>query len=309
MAEKLTYNGKDITTDVTVIAAAADLYAGSERSDVLELHFPEDEAWTTWRPQIDDVITYQRDGLNTGRLFIFDQELTSGGHVLYATTTPTDMREIPRTKAWERAHLSQIGGEIAARNGLSFELIGVDDNYFEYIKQEVESDAAFLAKLAILKGAALVAFDGRIIMAKEKELEAADPVAELDTNGAFVEFFDNSAKAYGSALISVGQFKGAYTANNGAARKLTEKPGDLQASSNAECMIYASGLLRHKNKGLTGLKMTTTLSPEIPAGVTCTLGGSSVPKGWTGTLFVHHVRHEFHKNQSTVFLRKPLEGY
>ena len=309
MAEKLTYNGKDITADVTVIAAAADLYAGSERSDVLELHFPEDEAWMTWGPQIDDVITYQRDGLNTGRLFIFDQELTSGGHVLYATTTPADMREIPRTKAWERAHLSQIGGEIAARNGLSFELMGVDDNYFEYIKQEVENDAAFLAKLAILEGAALVVFDGRIIMAKEKELEAADPVAELDTNGAFVEFFDNSAKAYGSALISVGQFKGAYTANNGTARKLTEKPGNLQASSNAECMIYAAGLLRHKNKGLTGLKMTTTLSPEIPAGVTCTLGGSSVPKGWTGTLFVHHVRHEFHKNQSTVFLRKPLEGY
>lgn len=309
MAEKLTYNGKDITTDVTVIAAAVDLYTGSERSDVLELHFPEDEAWTTWGPQIDDVITYQRDGLDTGRLFIFDQELTSGGHVLYATTTPADMREIPRTKAWERAHLSQIGEEIAARNGLSFELMGLSDNYFEYIKQEVESDATFLAKIAMLEGAALVIFDGRIIMAKEKDLEAADPVAELDTNGSFIEIFDHSARAFGSALISVGQFKGAYTANNGSSRKLTERPRNLQASSNAECMIYAAGLLRYKNKGLAGLKITTTLSPEIPAGVTCTLGGSSVPSGWTGTLFVHHIRHEFHKNQSTVFLRKPLEGY
>ncbi len=309
MAEKLTYNGKDITADVTVIAAAADLYAGSERSDVLELHFPEGEAWTIWGPQIDDVITYQRDGLNTGRLFIFDQELTSSGHVLYATTTPADMREIPRTKAWERAHLRQIGEEIATRNGVSFELIGVSDNCFEYIKQEAESDVVFLARLAILEGAALVVFDGRIILAKEKGLEATEPVAELDTNGSFIELFDNSAKAYGSALISVGQFKGAYTADNGSTRKLTEKPKNLQASSNAECMIYAAGLLRHKNKGLTGLKMTTALSPEIPAGVTCTLGGSSVPSGWTGTLFVHHIRHEFHKNQSTVFLRKPLEGY
>ena len=221
-------------------------------------------------------------------------------------------QELGYALAWGAEYmniLTEAGVEATkAAKRIKFNM-GVSDNYFKYIKQEVESDATFLAKIAMLEGAALVIFDGRIIMAKEKDLEAADPVAELDTNGSFIEIFDHSARAFGSALISVGQFKGAYTANNGSSRKLTERPGNLQASSSAECMIYAAGLLRYKNKGLTGLKMTTALSPEIPAGVTCTLGGSSAPSGWTGTLFVHHIRHEFHKNQSTVFLRKPLEGY
>ncbi|MCI5996097.1 MAG: hypothetical protein MRZ45_09185 [Blautia sp.] len=306
MAERLYYNGVDITNEVKVIAATIDQYTGSERADTMELVFSDEDGWGSWKPKTDDQIRYIRDGSDSGTMYIYDMSLESSLTVLYVTSTPITMRT-RKTKAWEQVYLTQIGKEIAERSGMSFEMVNLADQYYSYIKQEKETDAAFLGRLAMLEGAALLIYNGRVILAKESELEAKDPTAYLDLNGGYYEYYDRSNEAYGSATLTVGQYKGVSIADKNNTKQYNANADKIQASSDSECTRFAAGVLRNKNKGLTNFTLKTTLMLEIAAGITCEL--EDAPTGWSGSLFVHHVRHEFHKTRTIVFARKPLEGY
>lgn len=306
MAEKIYYNSVDITSEVKAIAVTLEQYVGTERADSLEITFGEDDDWGSWKPQTDDRIRYTKDGSDSGTMYLYDVSIGNSSSTLYARSTPTSMR-VKRSKAWERVYLTQIGQEVAARSGMSFELSDLSDQYYGYIKQEAETDSAFLSRLAMLEGAALVVFNDRIIMAGEAALESTEPSASIDTLGAYCEHYDRSNEAYGSAIVSVGAYKGVHVADSENSKQYKADNGSIQASSNAECMRFATGVLRDQNKRLTNLKLQTSLLPEVAAGITCEL--EDAPTGWSGSLFVHHVRHEFHKSKTTVFARKILEGY
>jgi hypothetical protein len=305
MSEKLILNNVDITKEVTIYSAIHEMFSG-ERSDSLVLRFNDmNKQWDKWNPGPGTTIVYRNGGASTGIMYLYATLPEEGYYTIKAFSMPLS-GTIKMTKSWERVHLSQLGAEIAERNGLTYENYGMNDIIYEYIAQENETDFKFLGRVCRLESAILLVYDGKLIIASEKYLEGIEPTEELSTAGTEFEGEDNSSLLYGSALVECGSYRGLFkTSDNG--RILTpDKP--LQCTSNAEAVRFASGLLRDKNKGMVRGSIKDNIIPALTAGTMINIKNDRAAS-WSGAFFISKVRHDYGNRKSTIFFRKPLEGY
>lgn len=309
MAEKLTYEGKDITGDVEISIATYDTIADCTQADTLRLEFStKGDGWQNWKPQVGETVEYKKDGANTGKLYVYDFDIEKKVTTLYASPMPPSASAgATQSKSWEKVYLSQIGKDIAGKHGLSFELMQMDDVFYDRKQQEKgQSDVALLGDLAKQESAVLVFYNGRIIMMSEAALESQSPSFELDMEGTTYDCVDQTNTAYGKATVKAGAVTGSYTADASNPNELAIQT--IKTSSSAEATRAAKGHLRNANKNTATLSVTTEITPELTAGITITLDGEK-PAGWSGTLYAYRIRHEWHNNQTVIFLRRPLEGY
>lgn len=309
MAEHLVYQGVDIIDSVEVGIASYDTIADCTQADTLRLTFStKDDGWASWHPAIGDTAEYKRDGASTGIMHVYDFDIQKTSTTLYLSSMPPAVSApATQSKRWEKIYLSQIGGDIAGKYGMSFELMQMDDIFYDAKQLDKgQSDAALLGDIAKQEGAALIFYDGRIIMALEEALEAQEAVYELDMEGMTYDCVDQSDAAYGKATVKAGAFTGTFTADSSKTNTL-DVPG-VRVSSTAEAMRAAKGNLRNANKNLATLSVTTKIVPELTAGITMTLDGEKLA-GWNGTLYAYRIRHEWHNDQTVIFLRRPLEEY
>ena len=307
MREIITYNGKDISKDVETIAATHEMYAGGRQADTIELVFLDDEKlWAKWQPVVGDVISYQKGGTPTGKMFVYEPYIDNNLCIIRATSIPGGM-SIVRSKSWEQVYLQQIGDEIAKRSGLEFELLGFSNLYYDYMKQDNQTDGGFLRNLAELEGGGITVYDGRLIMFKESYLEEQKEKAIITTTGAQFERIDRTGSLFGSAEVRCGSFFGKFTADKTNGRILKPQR-TISCTSNAEAARYAAGILRQANKEKTEAILRSPLMPDVSAGVVVDLNNTIVPS-WSGRFFVYKIRHEYHKDKSTTFMRRTLEGY
>lgn len=307
MAEHLIYQGIDIIDSVEVGIASYDTIADCTQADTLRLTFStKDDGWANWRPVIGDTAEYKRDGASTGLMYVYDFDVQKTYTTLYLSSMPPAVSApANQSKKWEKIYLSQIGGDIAGKYGMAFELMQMEDIFYD-AKQvnKGQSDAAFLGELAKQEGAVLVFYDGRIIMASEKEMESQEPVYALDMEGTTYDCVDQSDSVYGRATVKSGAYVGIFEAREGGELSVQ----GIRVSSEEEAIRAAKGNLRNANKNLATMSVTTKIVPELTAGITMKLEGEK-PAGWNGILYAYRIRHEWHNNQTVVFLRKPLEGY
>lgn len=307
MAEHLIYQGTDIIDSVEVGIASYDTIADCTQADTLRLMFStQNDGWADWRPAIGDTAEYKRDGASTGLMYVYDFDVQKTYTTLYLSSMPPAVSaQEKQSKKWEKIYLSQIGGDIAGKYGMTFELMQMEDIFYD-AKQidKGQSDAAFLGELAKQEGAALIFYNGRIIMASESELEKQEPVYVLDMEGTTYDCVDQSDSAYGKATVKSGAVVGMFAGGEGGELPVT----GIRVSSEAEAVRAAKGNLRNANKNLATMSVTTKIVPELTAGITITLEGKK-PAGWNGTLYAYRIRHGWHNDHTVVFLRKPLEGY
>lgn len=309
MAEKLTYEGKDITSDVEISIATYDTITDCTQADTLRLEFStKGDGWQNWRPQVGDSVEYKKDGASTGKLYVYDFDIEKKVTTLYASPMPPSVAAgAAQSKKWEKVYLTQIGKDIAAKHGLKFELMQMDDVFYDGKQLDKnQSDVALLGDLAKQESAVLVFYDGRIIMMSEPVLESQTPTFELDMEGATYDCVDQSNTAYGKATVKAGSVTGTYTADASNPNELAIQT--IKTPSSAEATRAAKGHLRNANKNTATLSVTTEINPDLTAGITMTLSGEK-PTGWSGTLYAYRIRHEWHNNQTVIFLRRPLEGY
>jgi hypothetical protein len=103
-------------------------------------------------------------------------------------------------------------------------------------------------------------------------------------------------------------YSGKFTAPNPPTSAVYRAENAINVTSNAEAARYAKGLLRNANKYghmgqfsrslLTGYAAASMLKLE-----------TTKASAWDGDVFVYKVRHDFVGNKSTLYFRKPLEGY
>ena len=307
MTEIITYNNTDISAEVDVLAATHETYVGGRQADTLELVFDDDRGlWSKWKPAVGDTIAYQNGGAGSGTMFVYEPEITNGLCTIRATSLPKNAK-IKRTKSWEQVYLRQFGAEIAERSGLTFELQGLENFYYEYMQQVAESDVAFLRRIAEMEGGGIVIYDKRLIMFKDSELEGRDAGVQLSTLGGLFESKDKSGELYGAAELRSGSYFGRFTADPD--NKMIYTPDELiRCTSNAEAYRFAAGILRTQNKDKMTAKLTTDLMPEVTAGVMAELE-NTIASGWSGLFFLYRVRHEYHNERTVLYMRRPLEGY
>ncbi|NLH01186.1 MAG: phage late control D family protein [Clostridiales bacterium] len=303
---KVIYKGVDITKDVSINRCWHDMYA-SGRSDTLNIRFIDAlKLWDKWQPQIGDEIRVDYGTIGTGKMFITEAMPKNGLFTISAQSAPASAFEV-RNKAWQKVKLSQLGSEIAERNGLSFKSYGVTDRLYSYILQS-ESDFSFLYKRCELEGCAFLVFDGTLVIYSEPYMESSNPTETLYVSSdADFEYSDNRSRLYGSCEIESGKYSGTFDAGNGSARVLrpsfTENIG-----SNEEAKRYAQNILRAVNKsGIRGI-VWSRIMPSYAACSTVKLSNDRAPS-WDGTVFIDHVRNDYAEGKSKIFFRRPLEGY
>ena len=303
----VTYNGADITNDVSVNRCWHDMYAGG-RADTLRLRMNDiSHLWDAWGPSAGDEIRVDFDTISTGTMFLTATEPQNGYFEIMAQSAPASGFE-KRRKAWQSVWLLQIGQEIAQRNGLEFSAYGVTDRLYSYIPQDNMGDFAFLAALARAESCEMQVYDKRLILFSEPYMEAVEPSETLTigVDGDY-RYTDRSAARYGSCVVTVGRYSGTFAADNGSDRVYIPETV-INAGSDSEAERFAKGYLRSVNKGLVGGYVRTPVLSGYAPGSVVNLENLRAPS-WDGPVFLHHVRNDYVERRSKMFFRKLLEGY
>lgn len=304
---QITYNGVDITNDVSINRCYHDMYAAGQ-SDTLHLRVNDAKRlWDSWGPMDGDEIRIDYGTISTGIMFVSKAVPQNGVYDIKAQSAPQTGFEVQH-KAWQQVRLLQLGEEIAARNGLAFSSYGVTDRLYSYILQDGMSDFAFLHHRALLESCAFLVYDKRLIMYSEPYMEGIAPTETLEVtaDGDF-KYNGRRADLYGSCIVENGLYTGAFAVDNGSARLYRPKTSG-GAGSVAEAERFAAGFLRAVNKGCYGGYVRSRILPGYAAASTLDLINTRAPS-WDGTVFIDHIRNDYGKGQSKVFFRKPLEGY
>lgn len=302
----MSYNGVDISGDVSVNRCWHDMYAGGRIDSVLIRMNDVRHLWDSWGPSPGDEIEVSFDTIRTGTMFLREASPRNGIYEIRAESAPASIH-VKRRKSWQRVWLSQIGREISDRNGLTFESYGVTDQIYSYIPQEDMSDFEFLTALAQAESCAFQIFDKQLILFSEPFLEDREP-SETLTIGSDGDYrYAVAGDLYGSCVLD-GQYSGAFAVENGSA--LVLRPDTfLRASSDADANRFARGFLRAANKHYrSGYVRNPTILSGYAAGSVLDLRTERAAS-WDGKVFLHHIRNDYVKRSGKLFFRKPLEGY
>lgn len=305
---KLYYNGTDIYNDVSVNYCVHEMHA-EKQADTLVLRFNDTKGvWSKWNPAAGDTLRLTEGASNTGKMFIHSMTPENGLFTIRAMATPQSAAT-RKSRSWEGVRFLQLGNEIAASHGLTFQNYGCADQVYPYLKQENEGDLALFSRLCMLEGCQMLVYDGKLLAYNERYIEGQTPAGTLTVgdNGVFA-YQDNRARCYGSCEVSSGGFFGKFKAPNTKSTTVLRPEKVIPVTSNAEAARFAKGLLRNANKyGHTG-KFSKELLTGYAAASLLKLSTKKA-SAWDGTVFVYRVRHDFVGNKSTLYFREPLEGY
>lgn len=304
---QLTYNGVDITPNVSINRCWHDMYA-ADQSDILQLRLNDaDSLWDKWAPAVGDEIRVDYGSISTGTMFVSRIIPQNGTFDILAQSAPASGFEL-QNKAWQKVRLLQIAEEIAKRNGLSFVSYGVEDRLYSYILQTNESDFAFLANRARLEGCSFLVYNKTLVLYSEAYMEAVPPTEVLKV-GADCDYKYNDRRfgLYGSCVVESGMYMGEFVADNNVGRKY--RPANIgNVGSTQEAERFAKNLLRHVNKGFHSGFVRSKILPGYAAASTIALSNARA-SSWDGTVFIEHIRNDYGKGKSKIFFRRPLEGY
>lgn len=304
---KVIYEGVDIYRDISVNRCFHTMYAERHADELLLRLNDTRQLWQRWNPKKGDKIAVEDGNAKTGTMFIDSITPSSGFLTLRAYSMPPTVKD-KRSKSWEQVKFLQLVNEIAETHGLAVLTYGVDDQTYGFVTQNNEPDFDFLYKRCILEGVAFIVYDEQLILYSQSFMEAKPAGTELKiTNGYAFEYKDDGDKAYTSAEVKNGSIRGSFSTTSGSKGLSTVLP--LAMSSEAEANRFAQNLLRDANKNMTtAIIYTDYMTRDIAPGSNVTLNTEGA-SGWDGKAFVTQVRHDYMKNKSKLWLRKPLEGY
>lgn len=304
---QITYNGRDITGDVSVNRCWHDMYA-SDQCDILQIRFNDADAlWDKWAPSIGDEIRVDYGSISTGTMFVSRVIPRNGFIDIQAQAAPASGFEL-QNKSWQQVRLLQVGEEIAKRNGLSFISYGVEDRLYSYILQKNESDFAFLNRRARLEGCAFLVYNKTLVLYSESYMEAVEPseTLQIGMDGDY-KYEDCSFELYGACMVETGMYTGGYVADS--SNSYIYKPIHVgTVGSNQEAARFAKNLLRYMNKSCCTGFVRCDILPGYAAASTIRLANQRAAS-WDGTVFIEHIRNDYGKGKSKIFFRLPLEGY
>ncbi len=300
-------NGVDIYKDVSVNYCTHEMFA-EKQADGLVIRFNDTKgAWSKWQPAEGAVIRLKEGAADTGKMFIHSMTSENGLYTIRALSLPLSGKT-KRSKSWEGVRFFQLGREIAAAHGLTFQTYGCTDQVYPYMVQDRETDFALFSRICALESCQMIIYDGRLLAYSEPAMESKAPAGSLlvDQNGHF-SYHDDRAACFGSCEINCGDCSGSFKAPSAISSAIL-RPEGVKVSSSGEAARFAKGLLRNVNKyGRTG-RFSRSLLPGYAAASLLKLETKKA-SAWNGTVFVYKVRHDFVGNKTTLYFRNILEGY
>jgi hypothetical protein len=304
---RLTYKNSNIINDVSLNYCVHEMFS-EKRSDSLVVRFNDPKGvWSKWNPQTGDTIAFENGPSKTGRMFIHSLKPENGLYTIRAMSMPVSGK-VRQSRSWESLRFLQLANTIAAAHGLTFKNYGCTDFLYPFMEQNNETDFELFYRVCMLEGFQMLIYDGNLIAYDERHIESQPPAGTLEVgeDGVFT-YEDTGNQSFGSAEVSGGSYTGTFKApgNNPRIFRPEDPP---QVNSNAEAARFAKGLLRNANKH----EKKGSFSKDLMLGyAAASILRLNTPKAsaWNGTVFVTKVRHDYIGNKSTIYFRKPLEGY
>ncbi|ARK26008.1 hypothetical protein SporoP37_15890 [Sporosarcina sp. P37] len=229
----------------------------------------------------------------------------------------TSIRGQYKSKAWEKATLKQVAGDIAKANKLKLHWESKDNPKKDRYEQESETDLAFLHRLCKDEGLCLKLSNHSIVILDEADYEAkpiVDTIRRRSRDTDKIEVEDWSFKTTLSGL-----YKDSRVQSHSAGKKKTIKATFVpskapkvgrtliikdEVKSVAEANKLAKKRLREANKNATTVNLIVLSKMHIDAGMTFNLSDFG---SLNGKYIVTKATH--HKDKMTLDLRRCLEGY
>lgn len=305
-ATKVIYEGVDIYPDVSMGRCFDDM-RGWGGMDALTVDFGDTRnLWVSWNPAEGDTIRIADGAADTGDMIVSTVKPQSSRITIRAYPAPQSAR-VRRCQSWERVRLFQLLGDVARRNGLSYETYGLDNFEYDYVEQDNETDLAFLDRRLTYEGAAMVVFDGKLVAYSGAWLEAQDTSDQMVVSpGVDYEFVDDSARSYGSCTVTDGSYTATYTDHDG--KNLLRVISD-RISSQAEAERFAKGLLRAENREQTRMVIETDSMLRGYAPGTVVDLDATAARAWGGKAIVYRMRQDYYDARCKIWLAKPLGSY
>ena len=303
---KILYQGKDIYPDVSVNHCWHDMYAG-DRPDSLVIRFNDvRRLWDGWEPKPGDEIAVEEGAAKTGKMFVVSYRPENGFYTLRASALPLTAKEA-HVKSWDNVTFSQLANEIAGNHGLTLKTYDLQDSTYEYVQQRNIDDFEFLQRRCELEGAAMVIYDGSVIIYDENSAESKAPTGSIEiTEQDDFSFTDDSDDAFTRAELCNGKYTGKYSADSGGQDRLYRRVISLHASSQSEIDRFAKGILRAENKNAVHcVYYARELLEKYAAGSTVNITTTGA-ESWNGAFFITHMRNDYVFLTTKVFMRKPL---
>lgn len=305
---KLIYKGSDILKRVSVNQCVVEKHAELE-SDTLLLRFNDVKgSWSQCSPEIGDEIELSEGTMSTGVMYVSSVSPKNGLYTLCARSSPLDFKN-NSFKSWEEVKFSQLAKEIAGRHGLRYEGYDVTDWTYPYLAQRGEPDSSFLQHRCQIEGYAMIVRDKKLVIYDERSLETAPSSATLKVgrDGVY-EYPEDASSGYGYCKVISGSYSGSFKDPTASMSNVYVPQIPLQVGSNLEAERFAKNLLRLVNKYRCKGYVRKSLMLEYAPGTVLKLETDKA-KGDNGRIFVTRVRHDFMRNETKLWFRKPLEGY
>ena len=305
-ATKVIYEGADIYPDISMGRCWDDM-RGWGGMDALTVDFGDTRnLWVSWNPAEGDSIEIRDGAARTGKMLVSTVKPQSSRITIRAYPAPQSAR-VRRCQSWERVRLFQLLGDVAGRNGLSYETYGLENYEYDYVEQDNETDLAFLDRRLAYEGAAMIVYDGKLVAYSGAWLESQATTDTMRvTPGVDYEFVDDSARSYGACTVTDGSTTSTFMAGDG---KTLLKVISDRISSQAEADRFAKGLLRSENREQTRMVVTTDSMLRGWAPGTVVDLDATAARAWNGKAIVYRMRQDYYDARCKVWLARPLGGY
>lgn len=300
---KVYINGKDITCSISVTGCVYETHAGGE-ADSLHLRFADTRnEWASWTPAPGDMVKITDGVINSGDMYIESLKPEGGQYSLVAYSVPKTALN-KRSRSFETISLPQLAKRIADDHGLTVKNYGVAETRLPFVKQDKQTDLAFLAARCRLAGASFLVFNKELCLYDEKSLEnrEASKTITIPLN-VDAKFTDDTRNAYASAEVTNAVHTGTAADKTVSSGKTYSELIQENVAGLADLNKMTGAILRSVNKGKKIGEICMSTQRELAAGSVINLLG----RGWQGKAFVYRCRHDLKMKKTRFWVRKPLD--
>ena len=210
----ITYNGKDISTDIQPYIQSFSYHDNSKLEiDDIDLSLENiDKRWfgEEWFPEDGDSITASivkrrwddeliEETLPCGKFYVDQIDFYPGSVSIKALAIPSagNLTKQENSKGWEKISLKNIAMDICNKHSMKLEFYSEKDETFERIDQDKETDLAFLTRICTDQGLNLKATENKVVVFDKEEFyekEAVISVSSLDTDMIIDYKFSHTTK-------------------------------------------------------------------------------------------------------------------
>lgn len=296
---RLYYEETDITPFVDITKCNHRDVSGG-RCDSLDIELDHAATWHRWSPKMDDRLHVERDGFDTGEMYLTGILPENGRYRMVATS----LKSSARNKAWQSYHdvtLEDVVRACAAECGMDYRLYGLDGRlHYTYLERQNEGCAAFLDRLMQLEGAVLKVVEGRfccISIPWAQEQPVAQTVGLTAEQGG-VQYINQEGTRLAGLTIRTpwGEAMAQDTAVKGYSHPVLTV---LPARDVVQAGRWARGKLLHHNRQAERLRMKTRLNTGMTAVARVDIESTAQQHGeW----LVDEVEHDLIKGKTSAVL-------